>query len=128
MKVAVTIDKKAGVAHQIKTGAGFLIFRESRGIPIGEVVRLNPFGDHHFNIDALQFPKLDTRLRQLTVTGQAFTMSRILYDCTALICGGPETLILRRLREKGLQVILTEIRDPAKALGIYWHQIKKTAA
>lgn len=128
MKVAVAVDKKGSVSKTLQSCGGFLIFDDSRRLPLGGVVRLNPYGDHHFGIHIPPFPRLSNRLAQMTVGGQAYTISRILHDCAAIICRGSGRLILLRLQQKGLPVIVTEITEPHKALGIYWNNIKKTAA
>ncbi|MDX1764011.1 MAG: hypothetical protein R3231_06795 [bacterium] len=128
MKVAVAVDKKGNVSKALPSCGGFLIFHDSGRLPADDVVRLNPYGDHHFGLHAPAFPRLSGRLAQMTGQGQAYTISRILHDCAAIICRGSGRLLLLRLQEKGLPVIVTEIADPGKALGIYWNSIKKTAA
>lgn len=128
MKVAVAIDKKGDVSKQLQSCDGFLIFHDSQSLPVAEVVRLNPYGDHHFGLDSPAFPKLSSRLAQMTVGGQAYSISRILHDCAAILCGGSGRFILLRLQQKGLPVTVTRITDPHKALGTYWNNIKKTAA
>lgn len=128
MKIAVAMDKKGSVSKQLQSCDGFLVFSDRQGLPAAEAVRLNPYGEHHFGMAVPPFPKLSGRLAQMTVSGQAYTISRILHDCAAIICRGSGRLILSRLEQKGLPVIVTRIASPRRALGIYWNEIKNTAA
>lgn len=128
MKVAVAIEKNGRISRHMATCRGFLIFREVRGRPVMEVVRLNPFGGLFFGPATSAFPKRNTGIKLYMTGSVAFSVSRILGDCSALICRGAGPLVARRLREKGLSLIMTEIPDPRKALGTYWNQIRTRAA
>jgi predicted Fe-Mo cluster-binding NifX family protein len=128
MKVAVAIEKNGRVSRHLGTCRGFLIYQESRGNPVMEVVRLNPLGGLVFGPSTSEFPRLNKGVKQFMSGSLAFSISRALGDCDALLCRGGGPLISRHLKEKGLQVITTQISDPQKALGVYWNQIKRRAA
>jgi predicted Fe-Mo cluster-binding NifX family protein len=128
MKVAVAIGKNGRVSRHMATSRGFLIFQEDRGLPVMEVVRLNPFGRLLFGPAASQYPKLNAGVKQYLPGNMAFSLSRILGDCDALICRGTGPLVTRHLRGKGLPMIVTEIDDPEKALGTYWKKIHRKVA
>ncbi len=128
MKVAVAIERNGGVSRHMGTCRGFLIFQTIKGMPVMEVVRLNPFGGLVFGPATSDYPKLNNGVKQYMTGSMAFSISRILEDCNALICRGAGPLITRRLKEKGLRIIMTQIDDPQKALGTYWSQIRKRAA
>ena len=128
MKVAVAINKNGAVSRHMGSCRGFLIFQEVLDRPTMEVVRINPFGGLAFGPAASEFPKLENGVKQYMSGSLAFSISRVLGDCNALIYRGSASRLTQHLKKKGLQMIPTRIEDPQKALGIYWNQIKNRAA